>query len=187
LTGGAMLQGKAITIVAAMGRNRAIGVEGELPWRLPRELKHFKATTMGKPIIMGRKTWESIGRALPGRQNIVVTRDRTFAAEGCEIAHSLEQAIQRAMGSEVMIIGGGQLYREALPHADRLILTIVDCEPAADTWFPDWQEHAWRRDAVRSERADEQNPYDYEVIELTRKPAADETARAPGTPGGPPA
>lgn len=182
-----MLQGRSVTIVAAMGRNRAIGLEGKLPWHLPRELKHFKATTMGKPIVMGRVTWESIGRALPGRQNIVVTRDRAFAAAGCVMAHSLEEAIGRAAGREVMVIGGGQLYREALPLADRLILTIVDCEPAADTWFPDWTGLPWRQDAVRAERADDQNPCDYVVIELTRLPAADETARAPGTPGGPPA
>ena len=182
-----MLHGRSVTIVAAMGRNRAIGLEGKLPWHLPRELQHFKATTMGKPIVMGRVTWESIGRALPGRQNIVVTRDRAYAAAGCVMAHSLEEAIGRAAGGEVMIIGGGQLYREALPFADRLILTVVDCEPAADTWFPDWKEFSWRQDAVRSERADDRNPCAYEVIELTRQPAADETARAPGTPGGPPA
>lgn len=182
-----MLHGRSVTIVAAMGRNRAIGLEGKLPWHLPRELQHFKATTMGKPIVMGRVTWESIGRALPGRQNIVVTRDRAYAAAGCVMAHSLEEAIGRAAGGEVMIIGGGQLYREALPFADRLILTVVDCEPAADTWFPDWKEFPWRQDAVRSERADDRNPCAYEVIELTRQPAADETAPAPGTPGGPPA
>jgi dihydrofolate reductase len=178
-----MLQGKVITIIAAMGRNRAIGLDGRLPWHLPRELRHFKAVTMGKPIVMGRRTWQSIGRALPGRQNIVVTRDRAFVAAGCEIAHSLGEACGRATGDEVMIIGGGHLYREALAHADRLILTIVDCEPAADTWFPDWEQYAWERRVVRRERADEQNAHDYEVIELTRKPVADETIPAPGTPG----
>jgi len=182
-----MLQGKMITLVAAMGRNRAIGLEGRLPWHLPRELRHFKATTMGKPIVMGRRTWQSIGRVLPGRQNLVVTRDRNFSAGSCDVVHSLEEAIARAEGGEVMIIGGGQLYREALPHADRLILTLVDCEPAADTWFPEWSEASWRRVSVRSEPADEHNPFSYRVIELTRRPDADGTDPAPETAAGPPA
>jgi dihydrofolate reductase len=182
-----MLHGKLITIVAAMGRNRAIGMNGRLPWHLPRELRHFKEATMGKPIVMGRRTWQSIGRALPGRQNLVVTRDPTFRADGCDVVHSLDEAIECAAGAEVMIIGGGQLYLEAIAHADRMILTLVDCEPAADTWFPEWDEGAWRRAAIRLERADDKNPFDYEVIELTRQPALDETCPAPGTPGGPPA
>ena len=101
-----MLYGKRITLVAAMGRNRAIGHDGELPWHLPRELKHFRDTTMGKPIVMGRLTWRSIGRALPGRQNIVVSRDPAFEAPGCELARSLEEAIALARGEEVMVIGG---------------------------------------------------------------------------------
>jgi dihydrofolate reductase len=180
-----MLHGKVITIVAAMGRNQAIGFEGRLPWHLPRELRHFKEITMGKPIVMGRRTWESIGRALPGRQNIVITRDRSFRAAGCDLAHSLDAAVALPAGDEVMIIGGGQLYREALAHADRMILTEVDCAPLADTWFPEWEQGAWHRVSVRQERADEKNPFDYRVIELTRKPAVDETCPAPGTTAGP--
>jgi len=182
-----MLHGKRITLIAAMGRNHAIGLDGALPWHLPRELRHFKEVTMGKPIIMGRRTWQSIGRALPGRQNLVVTRDTAIRAEGCDIAHSLVEAVERAAGAEVMIIGGGHLYREALPHADRMLLTLVDCEPAADTWFPEWDAGEWSEVEVRSERADEKNPYDYRVIELTRRPVADDTRPAPGKSGGPPA
>jgi dihydrofolate reductase len=182
-----MLLGKVITIVAAMGRNGAIGTDGALPWHLPRELRHFKETTMGKPIVMGRRTWQSIGRALPGRQNLVITRDPSFRADGCDVVHSLTEAIARSGGTEVMIIGGGQLYREALPYADRMILTRVDCEPAADTWFPDWDAAQWRETEIRSEHADEGNPYDYRVIELTRLPAADERPPAPGRPADPPA
>lgn len=181
-----MLRDKVITIIAAMGRNRAIGMNGQLPWHLPRELRHFKEATMGKPIVMGRRTWLSIGRALPGRQNLVVTRDPEFRANGCDVVTSLDQAIAHAVGAEVMIIGGGQLYREAISHADRMIITLVDCEPVADTWFPEWDESAWRRATIRLERADEKNPFDYEVIELTRQPAADGTSPAPGIPGGPP-
>jgi dihydrofolate reductase len=187
LTGPFMLLGKSITLIAAMGRNRAIGLQGELPWRLPRELRHFKEATMGKPIVMGRRTWQSIGRALPGRQNVVITRDPAFRAQGCDIAHSLIEAVALAAGPEIMVIGGGQLYREALPHADRMLLTEVDCEPAADTWFPGWNRSEWSEVAVREECADEKNPYDYRVIELTRKPASGDKRPAPGTPAGPPA
>ena len=163
-----MLLGKTITLVAAMGRNRAIGLDGALPWRLPRELKHFRDTTMGKAIVMGRLTWASIGRALPGRQNIVVSRDPAFAAPGCEAAGSLEQAVAAAEGEEVMIIGGGQLYAAALPYADRMVLTLVDCAPQADTWFPAWDEGAWREVAARDEAADADNPFAYRVVELVR-------------------
>jgi dihydrofolate reductase len=106
-----MFKEKTITLIAAMARNRAIGFDGGMPWHLPAELKHFKASTMGKPIVMGRKTWESIGRALPGRQNIVVTRKRAYQAEGCTVVPSFDQAMKAAVGEEVMIIGGGQLYR----------------------------------------------------------------------------
>ena len=180
-----MLHGKLITLVAAMGRNRAIGYEGRLPWHLPRELGHFKEITMGKPILMGRRTWQSIGRALPGRQNIVITRDRSLRAAGCDLAHSLDEAVALSAGDEVMIIGGGQLYREALPLADRMILTEVDCAPAADTWFPEWEKGAWDQVCDRRERADDKNPFDYRVIELTRRPAGDETCPEPGTAADP--
>lgn len=166
-----MLNGKRITLVAALARNRAIGRNGELPWHLPRELGHFKETTMGKPIVMGRRTWESIGRALPGRQNIVVTRNGSFEAPGCDVADSLERAVEVARGGEVMVIGGGELYAAALPHADRMILTEVDCEPEADAWFPEWTAGEWETRVLRTERADERNPLDYRVIELTRRPA----------------
>ncbi len=167
-----MLRGKRITLIAAMARNRAIGLDGAMPWHLPRELKHFKDSTMGKPIVMGRKTWESIGRVLPGRQNIVVTRDPDYAAAGCDVAASLEEAVAVASGEEVMIIGGGQLYAEAMPVADRMLLTLVDCEPGADTWFPDWKEQEWSGTTVRVEQPDEKNPYAYRVMEYARSAEA---------------
>ncbi len=170
-----------------MARNRAIGLDGDMPWHLPGELMHFKAATMGKPIVMGRKTWLSIGRALPGRQNLVVTRNRSFEAEGCDVADSLENAIEKARGTEVMVIGGGQLYTLALPLADRMILTRVDCMPKADTWFPEWDEGDWRQLSARQESADANNPHDYQVLELVRRTAFDETYPAPGTVGDPPA
>mgnify|MGYP001823962506 FL=1 len=164
-----MIGGKRISIVAAMARNRAIGIRGAMPWHLPRELRHFKETTMGKPIVMGRKTWESIGRALPGRQNLVVSRNPEFRADGCEITQSLEAAVRQARGDEVMVIGGGQLYVQALPVADRMVLTLVDCEPDADTWFPQWPESEWEQVSSREETADDKNPYSYRVIELIRR------------------
>lgn len=182
-----MFDGKTITIIAAMARNRAIGLEGRMPWHLPAELHHFKQATMGKPIVMGRKTWESIGRALPGRQNLLVTRNPDYRAEGCEIAASLQQAIRMARGEEVMIIGGGQLYSEALPLTDRMVLTLVDCEPGADTWFPRWCEDEWNQVSSRSVKADEDNPLAYRVMELLRKNRGGETGPVPGKTACPPA
>lgn len=168
-----MLVGKTIVIIAAMARNRAIGLRGAMPWHLPHELRHFKETTMGKPIVMGRKTWESIGRVLPGRQNIIVTRNPEYTVQGCDVAASLEHAVSRAVGEEIMVIGGGQLYAQALPYTDRMILTQVDCEPQADTWFPEWKEEEWETVGVRTEAADENNPYAYRVMELVRKPGSE--------------
>ena len=164
-----MILHKTITLVAAMAANRAIGLDGQMPWHLPRELKHFKETTMGKPIVMGRKTWESIGRALPGRQNLVVTRNPDYIAPGCDVAGSLQDAVKMAAGEEVMIIGGGQLYTEAMPMADRMVLTRVDCEPKADTWFPEWDGAQWAETASRDELPDDKNPFAYRVIELKRQ------------------
>ena len=171
-----MLADKKITLVAAMARNRAIGLNGAMPWHLPRELRHFKETTMGRPIVMGRKTWESIGRVLPGRQNIVVTRNPEFRAEGCDVVRSLADAVATASGDEVMIIGGGELYAAALPHADRLVLTLVDCEPEADTWFPEWDDGTWLETSSRDEAPDEQNPHAYRVLVLSKP---EQRVRAP--------
>ena len=182
-----MLNGKRITLIAAMARNRAIGHNGRMPWHLPRELKHFKETTMGKPIVMGRRTWDSIGRPLPGRQNIVVTRNPSFRAAGCVAAASLAAAVELARGEEVMIIGGGELYRSAMDYADRMILTVVDCEPGADTWFPGWREEEWQQTALRVEPAGADNPLAYRVIELARRRGQDGTSQAPGTADRPPA
>jgi len=181
-----MRLGKKITLIAAMASNGAIGLGGDMPWHLPGELRHFKEATMGKPLVMGRKTWESIGRALPGRQNIVVTGNPSLQASGCDVAGSLDQAVQLAKGDEVMIIGGGQLYRQALAYSDRIILTVVDCAPEADTWFPAWRKDEWRQISVRSEPADDRNPYAYQVFEWVRKTGVCDTSREPGTPGGPP-
>jgi dihydrofolate reductase len=159
---------KSITIVVAMGRNRGIGLDGRMPWHLPAELRHFKAVTMGKPVVMGRKTWEAIGRPLPGRQNIVVSRNEQFQAPGCDVVGSLVEAVEAAEGMEVMLIGGGELYRQALPLASRLLLTEIDLEPAADTWFPQWDPAEWRLVGSQRHEADDENRYAFETTEWVR-------------------
>ena len=165
---------KQICLVAAMGRNRAIGLSGKLPWHLPGELQHFKATTMGKPIVMGRKTWESIGRPLPGRQNIVISRNNDYPQDGIDLCASLQQAIEVANGTEIMVIGGGDLYQQALPLAARMVLTLVDCEPEADTFFPEWDAAQWQELLRLHKAADAQNPYACEIVELRRVAAPEQ-------------
>ncbi|GGY02988.1 dihydrofolate reductase [Paludibacterium paludis] len=135
-----------LTLVAAMARGRVIGVNNTLPWHLPEDLKHFKATTLGKPVIMGRKTYDSIGRPLPGRRNIVVTRQAEWRRDGVEAAPSLEAALALAGDAdEVCLIGGAELYRQAIGLADRLALTLIDAGFDGDAFFPEidpclWQE-----------------------------------------------
>jgi dihydrofolate reductase len=153
-----------------MGKNRAIGLDGRMPWHLPAELQHFKKATMGKTIVMGRKTWQAIGRPLPGRQNIVISRDPEFIAPGADVANTLEQAIDLAESDEVMIIGGGQLYELALPMAQSMLLTLIEIEPQADTWFPAWQKTQWLQVKERQFSADDENTLAYRVVELCRKP-----------------
>jgi dihydrofolate reductase len=135
----------SIAIIAAVAQNGAIGAGGGLPWRLSSDLKRFKALTMGKPLIMGRKTFESVGRPLPGRRVIVVTRNAGWAHPGVEVARGLDEALAMAAGSEeIMIGGGGEIYALALPRADRLYLTEVDAAPAADVLFPPINRREWR-------------------------------------------
>lgn len=160
---------KSITLIAAMGKNRAIGLDGKMPWHLPAELQHFKQATMGKAILMGRLTWESIGRPLPGRQNIVVTRNPDFEANGVDLVNSLDHGLQVSRSDEVMVIGGGQLYALALPMADRMVLTLIDIEPDADTWFPEWDKNDWEVITEQHFPVDDGNPLDYRIVELLRR------------------
>ncbi|MFN9480083.1 MAG: dihydrofolate reductase [Betaproteobacteria bacterium] len=126
-----------VSLIVAYDRARGIGRDGRMPWRLPEDMAHFKRTTMGHPIVMGRKTWDSLGRALPGRRNLVVTRNAALRAEGAEVFASLDAALTACAGSaEVFVIGGGEIYAQALPHADRVLATEIDAEFAADTRFP---------------------------------------------------
>lgn len=131
-------------IVAAAGEKRVIGKTGGMPWYIPAELKRFKEITMGHPIIMGRKTHESIGKALPGRTNIVITHEPNYMAEGCQVVHSLDEALRLAAqasgNDEIFVIGGGQIYQEAINLADKLYLTYIDKELEGDVFFPDYSE-----------------------------------------------
>ena len=148
----------SVAIIAALGRNRAIGVDGGLPWRLSSDLKRFKALTMGKPLIMGRKTFDSIGRPLPGRRVIVVTRDPAWTRPEVTTAPDLDAALALAGDAdEIMIGGGGEIYAQALPLASRLYLTEVDAEPRATVFFPPLDTREWR--LVRREKG-ERGPKD---------------------------
>ena len=159
-----------VSIIAAMDRTRLIGSNNRLPWHLPADLAHFKQVTRGKPIIMGRKTYESIGRPLPGRTNIVLTRSADFCAEGVLTAHTLEQALDYVSEEdEVMIIGGSTIYELALPSADRLYLTYVENAGEGDAWFPEFDIERWRVVASEQHRADEKNSSDYRFVCYERK------------------
>ena len=132
-----------ITVLAAVGANRAIGRNGDMPWHLPQDLAHFKATTMGHTMVMGRKTYDAIGRALPGRRTIVITRQKGWHAPGVEVAHSLADALALAGPTEVFVIGGGQVYQEAMPFADQMMLTEIEQSPEADVFFPEFDLDHW--------------------------------------------
>ncbi len=136
-----------ITLIAALGRNRVIGADGAIPWHLPGEQARFKETTMGHTLLMGRKTFDSIGRALPGRRTIVITRSPDWHHEAVETAHSFAEGLSLAgPGDELFVVGGGQIYAEAMPYAVRMVLTEVDRSPEGDTLFPEWVLDDWREE-----------------------------------------
>lgn len=159
-----------ISIIVAASANGVIGVQGELPWRLSADLKRFKELTMGKPIVMGRLTWESIGRPLPGRQNIVITRQADFEASGADVVTTPADAL-RAAGDvdEIMIIGGGQVYDLFLPKASRVYLTRVDAEVEGDAWFPALAESLWEQTSSEPHAADDSNEYSFEFQTYQRR------------------
>jgi len=159
-----------ISLIVAASTNNVIGFQGDLPWRLSADLKRFKALTMGKPIVMGRKTYESIGRPLPGRQNIVVTRNPDFVAEGCDVVPSIDAAIEVAgHAAEIMIIGGSHIYEAFLPRVDRIYLTRVQAEVEGDAYLPELSSNEWQETAVEEHCADESN--DHDVIFSILEPA----------------
>ena len=162
-----------LALIAALARNRVIGHDNRLPWHLPADLRFFKQTTMGKPLLMGRRTWESIGRPLPGRRMIVLSRDPVYQAPGCVVARSLDDALEKAGAvSEVMVIGGAMLYEQTLPLAKRLYLTRVEADAPGDAWFPDWDERKWRLVWEEAQPADADHawPYRFQQWERMRVP-----------------
>ncbi len=158
-----------ISLVVAMARNRVIGRDNAIPWRLPSELRHFKSLTMGHHIVMGRRTYESIGRLLPGRTTVIVTRDRQYRAAGAKIAYSFADAIaQCEADDEIFVIGGAELFKAALPIADRIHLTVIDAEIPGDTLMPEFDFADWKQTSTRRYAADEKNPYDYTLTVFDR-------------------
>lgn len=158
------------SIVVAIARNGVIGKDNALPWRLPEELAHFKRVTLGYPIIMGRRTWESIGRPLPGRLNIVVSRDPAYRAPGCVVVDSLARAYEAAGSAErVAIIGGTSLFEAALPEADCIHLTEVDADVEGDTWFPEFDRSEWVETEVSHHPADERHAHAFRILRLERR------------------
>jgi len=158
-----------LSLIVAMTPNRVIGANNRLLWRLPAELQYFKKVTWGKPIIMGRKTHDSIGRALPGRRNIVVSHNPNFQAKDCEVVDSLEKALALVQDSEeAMVIGGAQIYRQALPLARRLYVTWVHHEFVGDTVFPEWVACEWQESYREERAADPENPYEMTFLVLDR-------------------
>jgi len=156
----------AIYLVAAIAANGIIGANGRLPWRLPGELQHFKKLTMGHPIIMGRRTWESIGRPLPGRENIVVTTTPDYQAEGAAVARSLDAAIALCLGEPVVfVIGGTQLFAEALPIARGMVLTEIQRDYEGDTVFPPYDRSQWRETQREAHAAPDGTRFDYVLYE----------------------
>jgi len=159
-----------ISLIVAMDENRLIGARNQLPWHLPADLALFKRTTMGKPIVMGRKTFESIGRPLPGRRNIVITRDSAFQAPGCEICHGIDAALAICSADdEVMLIGGASLYQQTLALASCMYITRIHHSFSGDTWFPEFPADSWSIEEQQDFAADESNPYPFSFVKFVRE------------------
>lgn len=153
-----------------MSDNRAIGQADQLPWHLPNDLKHFKAVTMGKPIIMGRTTYESIGKPLPGRTNIILTRQTDFAAQGCVVLHDKQSVFEFCKEyDEIMIVGGAQIYQLFLPDVTTFYLTLVHADISGDAFFPEYDTQAWREVEREKHLKDNKHEFDYSFIKLERK------------------
>ena len=168
-----------ISIIVGLGHDHVIGKDNDMPWHLSADLRYFAKTTKGHPIIMGRKCYESIGRPLPKRKNIIITRNEAFQAEGCTVVHSLKQALEEAANyyttteasqTEAFVIGGGEIYRQALSLADRLYLTYIDVTvEGGDVFFPTFDETQWKTIQEEAHQKDEKNAYDYKFVVLERQ------------------
>ena len=162
-----------LALIAAVAENGVIGAKGGLPWRLPDELAHFKRTTLGKPVLMGRRTFASLGRALPGRTNVVLSRAPDFAAPGALVARDLDAGLALVAGaSEVIVIGGAALYAEALPRAQRIYLTRVHARPEGDVRFPELDPTDWRESLVVEHPADARHAHAFSIFQLERSQRA---------------
>jgi dihydrofolate reductase len=159
-----------VSLVAAMGKNRELGFHNKLPWHLPDDLKRFKEVTRGHAVIMGRKTFESIGRPLPQRKNIVITRNATYAAPGCSVVHSIEDALREAADdAEIFVIGGAEIYKLALPYANKMYLTFVEAAPQADAYFPEFNKSDWNVVREEAHAADAAHPYPFVFAVFARE------------------
>lgn len=157
-----------ITFILAMDRNRGIGVDNKLPWHLPADLKFFRLTTTGHAVLMGRKTYESIGKPLPNRTNVVLTRDPEYKAEGVTVIHSPEEAVRQFEDGELFVIGGAEIFNHLMPYADKLLVTHIDHEFEADTYFAEIPESEWRVTSRTPGVTDEKNPYRFEFVTYER-------------------
>lgn len=160
-----------ISLVVAMDENGLIGAHGGMPWHLPSDLRHFKKTTLGKPIFMGRRTHESIGKALPGRENLVLSRNAAYQAVGCRVVTSFEQVCDsmRNCAEEIAVIGGAQVYALTLPLAHRIYLTRIHDRFEGDTWFPEFNREEWQQIDCKRQPADDKNTHAHSFIELQRR------------------
>ncbi|MBO0958262.1 dihydrofolate reductase [Neobacillus sp. MM2021_6] len=160
-----------ISFIVAMDDNRAIGKNNQLPWHLPEDLKFFKRVTMGHPIAMGRKTHESIGRVLPGRENIIITRQLDYKCEGCTVFYSVEEFVKYShkQDDEIFVIGGAEIFKETFPFVDRLYITDIHSTFDGDTFFPEFALGDWKLTSSEKGVRDEKNPYDYEFMIYERK------------------
>lgn len=162
-----------ISFIVAMDEQRGIGLNNQLPWHLPADLAFFKRITSGHTILMGRKTYESIGRPLPKRRNVILTRDHSFAAEGCEIVHSVDEALERygtdAEKGELFVIGGAEVFRLFMPYADKMYITQIAHQFEADTFFDELDLSMWNVVSKEQGPRDEQNPYEYAFVIYERK------------------
>jgi dihydrofolate reductase len=155
-----------ISFIVAMDKNRVIGKNNQLPWHLPADLAFFKQVTMGHPIIMGRKTFESIGRVLPGRENIILTRDTEYKVEGCTVINSVDKIkeFEKNRNEELFVIGGAEIFKETFKISDRLYITLIDSEFEGDTYFPEFNQNDWTIVSKEKGLKDEKNPFDYYFI-----------------------
>ena len=158
-----------ISIIVAKSKNNVIGIHNQLPWHLPADLKYFKKVTFGHTVIMGRKTYESVGKPLPGRTNIVITRQADFNAEGVIVGPSLELALKNLKVDEVFILGGGEVFRQAMNQADKLFITDIDVELDGEVFFPEIDANLWSLESQEDHLKDEKNPYDYSFKVYKRK------------------